>query len=97
MGRLPQFFCAFPETLIDVANTPVDTDLSVPSYGTISEIQATMPGPLHTPESLTHINCYMNDVISAVQGIPDRQHRVFDVTVRDLKWLFMSLRGELKD
>ena len=39
----------------------------------------------------------MDDVISAVQGGPDCQHRVFDGTVRALKWLFPSLPGDLKD
>ena len=39
----------------------------------------------------------MDDAISVVQGGPDCQHRVFDGTVRALKWLFPSLPGELKD
>ena len=39
----------------------------------------------------------MDDVISVVQGAQDRQHRVFDGTVRALKWLFPFLPGELKD
>ena len=93
----PKFFCAFSETLTDVANTLVNTDLPVPSYGEISEIPATRPGPSHTPGSITHIDCYIDDVISSVQGGPDRQHRVFDGTVRALKWLFPSLPGEIKD
>ena len=63
-------------------------NLLVPSYGTIFDIPETGPVPPHTPESLTHIDCYMDDVISALQGDPYCQHRVFDGTVRDLKWLF---------
>ena len=47
-------------------NALVNTDLPVPSYGAISEIPETGPGPPHTPESLTNIDCYMDDVISAV-------------------------------
>ena len=39
----------------------------------------------------------MDDVISAVQGGPDCQLRVFDGTVRALKWLFQSLPRDLKD
>ena len=70
----PKFFCAFLETLIDVANDLVNSELPVPSYGKISEIPATGPGPPHTPESLTHIYWYMDDSILAVQGVPDRQH-----------------------
>ena len=93
----PKFFCAYLETLTDIENTLVDTDLPVPSYGTISDIPATGPGPPHTPESLTDIDCYMDDFISAVQGVPDRQHRVFDGTFCALKWLFLSLLGELKE
>ena len=56
-------------------------------YGEISEITATGTGTPHTPESLTHINCYMDDVILAVQEGPDCQHQVFDGTVRVLKWI----------
>ena len=93
----PKFFCAFLETLTDMENALVDTDLLVLSYGTISKIPATGPRPPHTPDSLTHIDCYMDDIISAVQGGPDRQHRVFDGTFRALKWLFPSLPGEIKD
>ena len=70
----PKFFCTFSETLTDVANALVDTDLPVLSYVAISEIPATGTGDPHTPESLTHIDCYVDDVISAVQGGPDRQH-----------------------
>ena len=93
----PKFFCAFSEMLTDVANALVYSELPVPAYGEISEIPSTRPGPPHNPKSLTHIDCYMDDVISVVQGGLDRQHRVFDGTVRALKWLFPSLPGELKE
>ena len=79
MGRLPQFFYIFLVTLTDVANALVDIDLPVPSYGVISEIPAAGLGLLHTLDSLTHINFYMDEVISAVQGVPYRQHRVFEL------------------
>ena len=59
----PKFFYTFSEMLIDVANALVNTDLPVSSYGAISEIPATGPGAPHTPESLTHIDCYMDDII----------------------------------
>ena len=39
----------------------------------------------------------MYDVIAAVQGGAERQHQVFDSTVRALKWLSPSLPGEAKD
>ena len=93
----PKFFCAFSETLTDVANALVDADLPVPAYGAISALPATEPGPPHTSASLTHIDCYMDDVIAVAQGGAERQHRVFDSTVRALKWLFPSLPGEAKD
>ena len=93
----PKFFCAFSETLTDVVNALVDTDLHVLSYDAISKIPATGPGPPHTPESLAHIDFYMDDIISAVQGGPYRQHRVFEGTVCALKWIFPSLPEELKD
>ena len=53
--------------------------------------------PPHTPASLTHIYCCMDDVISMVQGGEERQHRVFDSTVRALKWIFPSLPREAKE
>ena len=62
----PKFFCAFLEMLMDVANDLVNTDLPVPSYGAISKIPATGPTPPHTPESLTHLDCYRDAVISVV-------------------------------
>ena len=52
----------------------VDTDLPVLSYEEISALPATDPGPPHTLESLTHIEFYMDDVVSAVQGGSDQQH-----------------------
>ena len=51
-----KFFCTFWETLTDVANARVNTELPVPSHGAISEIPTTGPAPPHTPESLTHID-----------------------------------------
>ena len=63
-----KYFYAFSEALTDVANALVHTSILVPAYGAISEIPETGPGPPHTIDSLTHINCYMEDVITAVQG-----------------------------
>ena len=39
----------------------------------------------------------MDDVVAAVQGGAERQHRVFDSTVRALKWLLPLLPEEAKD
>ena len=80
-----------------MANSLVEMNLLVLSYGTISEIPVTGPVPPHTPESLTHIDFYMDDVISALQGDPDHQYQVFDRIFRSLKWLFPSLPGDIKD
>ena len=46
--------------------------------------------------SLTHIYCYVDDIISAVQGGPEFQHRVFDGSVCALKWILPLLMGESK-
>ena len=56
VGGLNQFFCAFSEMMTDVANSLVDTDLPVLSYGAISKIPSTGPVNPHTQESLTHID-----------------------------------------
>ena len=53
----PKFFCALSETLTYVANAMVGADLPVPAYGAISVLPSTEPGPPHTLESLTHIDC----------------------------------------
>ena len=53
----PKFFCAFSETMTDVANALVDSELPVLAYEAISKIPSTGPGPPHSPESLTHIDC----------------------------------------
>ena len=95
-GDPPKFFCEFSETLTDFANTLVDTELPVTSYGAITKTPTT---GLHTPQTnkrLTHTDCYMYYVISVVQVGTDCQNRIFDGTVRALKWLFLSLLGESK-
>ena len=58
MGGITQFFCAFSETLKDVANALVDTDFPFLSYGAIFNVLATRPVPPYTPESLTHIDWF---------------------------------------
>ena len=55
----PNYFCAFSETLTDVANVLVHTSLPVPAYGAILAIPETGLGPPHTMDSLTHIDCYI--------------------------------------
>ena len=77
-------------------NAPVDADLPVPAYGAISVLLTTDPAPTHTLERITYIDCYMDDVISAVQGVAERQHRVFDSTVCALKWISPLLPREAK-
>ena len=57
----------------------------------------TVPAPLHAQEGLTHIDFYMDDIISTVKGGLERQHRLFDGTVCALKWLFLYLPGNIKD
>ena len=68
MGRLTQVFLRNSETLTDVVNVLVKKLLPVPAYGDISEIPETGLGPPHTLYSLTHIYCYIYDVITMVQG-----------------------------
>ena len=51
----PKLFCAFSETLMDVANALVHTLIPVPGPGAITKIPNTYPGPPHNLDSLTHI------------------------------------------
>ena len=95
----PKFLCAFSETLTDVANALVNAELPVLAYRAIAKIPANTPPPphpTHAQDSLTHIDCYMDGVISAVQGGPKQQHQVFDGTVCALKYLLLSLLGDSK-
>ena len=41
----PKILCIFSEKFTDVAKTLVDTELPVPSYGTINKIPTTRPPP----------------------------------------------------
>ena len=64
----PKYLCAFSEALTDVANALVHTLLPFPAYSAILAIPETGPVSPHTIDSLTHIGCYMDDMITAVQG-----------------------------
>ena len=68
----PKFFCALLETLVGVVNDLVHTSVPVLGYSAIAKIPETNLGPPHTLDSLTHIYCYMDDVITSVQGCPKR-------------------------
>ena len=62
----PKYVYVFLEILTDVANALMHISIPVPAYGAILAIQETGPFPPHTMDILAHINCYMNDVITAV-------------------------------
>ena len=47
----------------------------------IYKILKTFIGPLHFSNSLTHINCYMDEIIMDVQVGTKFQHQVFDGTL----------------
>ena len=93
----PKFLCAFLDMLTDVSNALLDTDLPFLAYKAISDLPSMEPVPPHTRRSLTHIDCYMDDVISAVHVRTERRHQVFDRILCALKWLFPSIPGEAKD
>ena len=80
-----------------MVNILFDTVMLVPAYGTIAKIPVTFPPRPHAQESLTRIDFYMNGVISTVQGGAKRRHQVSDGTVCDLKWILLSLSGDIKD
>ena len=93
----PKFFCALLETLTDVANSLVHTLLPVPGYSYIFKTPKTRPGSPQTLDSLTHIDCFMDEVTTSVQVGLERQRQVWDGTFRSLKWLFLSLAIKTKD
>ena len=92
-----KYSCIFSETLTYVVKVLVHTCPPVPAYSTISEIPDTGQDPPHTIDSLTHIDCYMDDVITAAQEGLNRQHKVFNIAVRALKWHLLTLPGKNKD
>ena len=52
-----KYFCKFSETLTDVANVLVHKLFPVMVYRVIDMVPNTGPGPPHTLDSLTHIDC----------------------------------------
>ena len=64
----PKLLCNFSYMLNNVSNTLVDTSFPAPRYVTITEILNIGMDPSHTPDSLTHIYCYMYDAITEFQG-----------------------------
>ena len=93
----PNFFCTFSETLTDFANTSRSHPMAIYQNYLPPPPRTHTPTPKHTKNILTDINCYMDDIISAVQGGSDRQHQVFDCTVHALKFISLSLSGGSKD
>ena len=69
-----KLFYAFSETLDDISKSMVETELPVPAYGGIAKIPAHTHTHTNIRESLTHSECYMDDVISTVQVGPKYQH-----------------------
>ena len=91
-----KFFCMLLETMTDVANALVHAMLPVPGYVAITKTPETGPDLPHTLGSLTHIYCYMDDAITAVQGGPEQQRQVFNGIARALNWLYLYLPGKTK-
>ena len=79
--------------LVDVASALMDTALPVLNNGAISNIPDTGPGPPQDHASRTHIDFYMYDVISTVQGRLDQKKQLFDGNVSTLKWIFPYMTG----
>ena len=53
----------------------------VPGYGRIKNILDTDTGTPQTLDKLTHIECYMNEMITEVQDRPKLKRPVFGGTV----------------
>ena len=77
----PKFFCVFSETLADLVNTTINTPLPVDRYRAIINIYNIGRGLPQTLDSLTHIDLYMDYIITAVQSGTKQQHQVFCGTV----------------
>ena len=90
----PKFFCAFSDILMNMASTIVNILLLITWYDAIFNISNTGPGLSHTLDILTHIYLYINDVILAVQGVPERHFQAFDSTVQSLMWIFPLFPNE---
>ena len=91
-----KFLITFSETLTDAANAFVHMPLQLPGYGAITKIPETGTVPPHTLDSLTHIYCYMYDLITAVKGVSQRQCQVFGITIWAFKWIFPSSTYQTK-
>ena len=67
--------------LKEVANYIVNTSLLVSRYSTIANIPNIVLGLPHTLDRLNHIDCYIYDIITVVQGGIEQQLQVFDGTL----------------
>ena len=71
-----------------MSNSLVDVLFLVPCYGDFSKIINTGAGLSQTPYNLTHIDSYMNYVVTMVQVRMYCHTQVFDGTVQYIKWIF---------
>ena len=80
-----KYFYNFSEILVDI------TSLPVPLYGSITNNLKTGTCLPHTPDIITHIECYIDDIIMYVKYALGHQKQVFNGPPQALKWLFPLL------
>ena len=83
--------------MMDISNTIVNTLLLVTCYGDRTNTPNIDIGPQHSPDILTHIHCYTNDIIVDVQGGIERKYQVFDDNFQALKWILIFLPNNDKE
>ena len=69
----PKFFCAFLETLTDLANALIHTLILIPEYGDIYKVPKTGTGLSQNLDSLTNIDFYIDYFITSLQGGTEQQ------------------------
>ena len=92
----PKVFCDLSETLMYVVNVIINKSLLVPGFGSISKIPNTGLGLPQTWDILTHIDCYICDLITEVQCGPNHKLQVFNGTIQTLKFIFLSFFDKMK-
>ena len=94
----PDLFCASSETVTDLANKAFhsDFDPSPPYHPTAGLYQAS-PSPSAGPNRLQYADVYMDDINCLTQGDTYQQKRVTEIVLSEIKSVYPTVEGELKD
>ena len=91
-------FCKSLETVADVDNGYLLEPTSALSiYPPTVVTYSLAPPPTASAVRITYVDVYMDDLNYVTQGDVGKQQRASEITIRDLKEIFLYLPDEVKD